>query len=308
MHCDSNNNSICADNQSNKWQITLTSKNCTIRKHLEGWQIYPKSASNEEKNLQLVLTVPKLNINSQCADERIKTVDAEICCNRENLEEILEAKDRENDQENGNIILTDYLKLVTDDEAKINFLLKVLTRTIIDHKYYVICGTFPALKKPLTDRGWLEKKAIRKIISTIPDTYEDGLDQIEKLLQTSPDFIWYTNKKPNIRMDDKTIVNKFAGSYFTSKIDMCNNLENAYWFYETGVSDIQFPRCYNIYQSAQMDEFIQDYYITACFGILKWFLLLTNLVGAKNTWSLNGTIPIDAILFALKRCIEYIRL
>lgn len=99
-------------------------------------------------------------------------MDAEICCNRENLEEILEAKDRENDQENGNIILTDYLKLVTDDEAKINFLLRVLTRAIIDHKYYVICGTFPALRKPLADRGWLEKKAIRKIISMTPDTYE----------------------------------------------------------------------------------------------------------------------------------------
>lgn len=56
-----------------------------------------------------------------------------------------------------------------------------------------------------------------------------------------------------------------------------------------------------------MDEFIQDYYITACFGILKWFLLLTNLVGAKNTWSPNGTIPIDVISFASERCIEYIR-
>lgn len=39
MHCDGNDNSIiCADNQS-KWQITLTSKNCTIKKHLEGWQV-----------------------------------------------------------------------------------------------------------------------------------------------------------------------------------------------------------------------------------------------------------------------------
>lgn len=113
-----------------------------------------------------------MNINSQCAVERTKTVDAEICCNRENLEEILGAKDRESDQENGNIILTEYLKLVTDDETKINFLLKILTRAIIDHKYYVICGTFPALRKPLADRGWLEKKAVRKMISMTPDTYE----------------------------------------------------------------------------------------------------------------------------------------
>lgn len=29
---------------------------------------------------------------------------------------------------------------------------------------------------------------------------------------------------------------------------MCNNLEKAYWFYEAGVSNIQFPRCYNFYQ------------------------------------------------------------
>lgn len=40
MHCDSNNSIICVDNQSShKWQITLMSKNCTIRKQLEGWQV-----------------------------------------------------------------------------------------------------------------------------------------------------------------------------------------------------------------------------------------------------------------------------
>ncbi|XP_018363044.1 PREDICTED: tubulin glycylase 3A-like [Trachymyrmex cornetzi] len=148
-----------------------------------------------------------------------------------------------------------------------------------------------------------------KMLTDISDMYAvglNGLQQLEKLLRTPADFIWYTNKRPAIRTDDKTIVNKFAGSYFTSKVDMCNNLEKAYWFYETGVSNIQFPRCYNFYQSAQMEEFIQDYYITACFGILKWFTLLANLVGPKNTWSPNGTIPINAISFALERCEEYI--
>ncbi|XP_072767278.1 tubulin glycylase 3A-like [Anoplolepis gracilipes] len=282
MYCSSNNNNnstICADNQS-KWQITLTSKNCTIRKRFKGWQICPKSASNGEKNLQLLLTVPKLNINSQCEVERIKTVDAEIGCNRENLEELLEAEDRENNQENGNIILTEYLKLITDDEAKINFLLKILTRAIIEHKYYVICGTFPALRKPLADRGWLEKRAIRKMISISPDTYEDGLEQIEKLLQTPADFIWYTNRKTNIRADDKTIMNKFVGSYFTSKIDMCNNLENAYWFYETGVSNVQFPRCYNMYQEL----------VTSVRNVMKTVIkyrLQSRIDGIRNIWILK---------------------
>ncbi|XP_018394129.1 PREDICTED: tubulin glycylase 3A-like [Cyphomyrmex costatus] len=116
-----------------------------------------------------------------------------------------------------------------------------------------------------------------KILTDISDMYAiglNGLQQIEKLLRVPADFIWHTNKRPTIRTD-KTIVNKFAGSYFTSK-------------------------------SAQMEEFIQDYYITACFGILKWFTLLANLVGPKNTWSPNGTIPITVISFALERCVEYI--
>ncbi|XP_011701651.1 PREDICTED: tubulin glycylase 3A-like [Wasmannia auropunctata] len=301
MHCD---NLVSTDSQS-KWQITLSSKNCTIKKHFESWQICRKDASNVEKDLRLILTVPKLKINSQlCSAETInKTADAEICCNRENLEELFEAENNESDRENGNIILTDYLKLVKNDEVRINLLLKILTKAVDEHKCYMICGTFPILKKPLTDRGWIEKRAIKKMISIASNTYEDGLQQIVKLLRVPADFIWYMNKRPVIRPDDKIIVNKFAGSYFTSKVDMCNNLEKAYWFYEAGVSNIQFPRCY---QSAQMEEFVQDYYITACFGILKWFSLLANLVGPKNTWSPNGTIPVNAISFALERCLEYI--
>lgn len=193
--------------------------------------------------MRLILTVPKSKANKQCVAETIKTADAEICCNREDLEELLGAEHKENDRENGNIILTDYLKLITNDEARINLLLKILTIAVNEHKCYVICGSFPSLRKPLMDRGWVEKRAIRKMISISLNTYEgciffyiyfglsllsqfesqclllsDGLQQIEKLLRIPADFIWYTNKKPVIRTDDKTIINKFAGSYFTSKV------------------------------------------------------------------------------------------
>ncbi|XP_012054066.1 PREDICTED: uncharacterized protein LOC105617099 [Atta cephalotes] len=216
MHCDDDDSVVCIDSQS-KWQIILSSKNCTIKKHFEGWQIYPKDVNTDEKNLQLILTVPKLKSNSQYATETIKTADAEICCNREDLKELLGA-DKESDQENGNIRLTDYLKLITNDEARINLLLKILTKALAEHKCYVIYGTFPVLRKPLTARGWIDKKAIRKMISIPPNTYEGhGLQQLEKLLRIPADFIWHTSKRPTIRTDDKTIVNKFAGSYFTSK-------------------------------------------------------------------------------------------
>lgn len=101
-----------------------------------------------------------------------QNADVEICCNREDLEDLLEAQDKESDQETGNIILIDYLKLVTNNETRINLLLKILTKAVNEHKCYVICGTFPILKKPLTDRGWIEKRAIKKMISIAPNTYE----------------------------------------------------------------------------------------------------------------------------------------
>lgn len=167
----------------------------------------------------------------------METADAEICCNREDLDELLETK--KNDH-NGNIVLKKYLQLITDPEIKISFLLKTLTKAIQEHKCYIIYGTFPALRKPLANRGWIEKRAIRKMIP-VSDMYAgcinaqiargklhqvkrifsltDGSEQIEKLLRTPSDFIWYTSRKMAIiRADERTIVNKFAGSYFTSKV------------------------------------------------------------------------------------------
>ncbi|XP_011877280.1 PREDICTED: uncharacterized protein LOC105567214 [Vollenhovia emeryi] len=187
MHCDSDSSVVCTDSQY-KWQITLSSKNCTIKKHFEGWQvgivdrefitdisityISSQNAINGEKDLRLTLTVPKLEINSQCTVETTKTADAEICCNREDLEELLEAEDEDSDRAGGNIILTDYLKLIRNDETRINLLLKILTKAVNEHKCYVICGTFPALRKPMTGRGWIEKRAIRKMMSIAPNAYE----------------------------------------------------------------------------------------------------------------------------------------
>ncbi|CAK9819532.1 Tubulin glycylase 3A [Anthophora quadrimaculata] len=163
------------------------------------------------------------------------------------------------------------------------------------------------MRKPLAKRGWIEKRFIRRVLSMSPENAEGGLDTIEKLLRSPANFIWYTNKKVTARTEERTIVNKFSGCYFTSKVDMCNNLENISWFYETGVSNIQFPRCYNVYQPAQIEEFVQDFYITACMGLLKWFLFLASIAGPNAVWSSEGTVPIKAILFALERCAEHIR-
>ncbi|XP_076241153.1 tubulin glycylase 3A-like [Calliopsis andreniformis] len=261
-----------------------------------------------EKGSQLILRVSDSKMNSQAIMhlQPVKTANAEILCNRDDLDDLFEDEEKENEHGHGRIVLKDYLKLLTTDQAKISFILKVLTKAVSEHKIFVIYGTFPVLRRPLSKRGWIEKRAIRKMLSMSPEMSEAGLETIEKLLRCPADFIWYTNKRVSVKTDEKTIVNKFSGCYFTSKVDMCNNLENVCWFYEAGVSNIQFPRCYNVYQPAQIKEFVQDFYITACMGILKWFLFLASIAGPNAAWSTYGTIPMTAILFALERCAEYI--
>lgn len=124
--------------------------------------------------MRLTLTIPKVNENSQCAKttRKIKTADAEICCNREDLQELFGVNDERDEEESGNIKLTEYLKLMTNDKIRINFLLTILTKAVKEHKCYVICGTFPILRKPLADRGWVEKKSVRKMISLSPDVFQ----------------------------------------------------------------------------------------------------------------------------------------
>ncbi|KAI4504527.1 hypothetical protein M0802_000077 [Mischocyttarus mexicanus] len=276
---DSKNNYDNVQNIDPKWQISLISENCMIKKHNQGWQICPKIMNKNQEDMINIVEEKK---------------SAAICCNRNNINDLLEEENKENESDHGSILLKECLKLLTTSEAKINFILKILTKALNERKIFVISGIFPVARKPLNKRGWIEKKAIRKMISLACITNEVKLDQIEKLLRQPANFIWYTNKKAfAIRTDDKTIVNKFSGCYFTSKVDMCNNLENVSWFYEAG--------------SIQIEEFKRDFYITACTGILKWFSFLTSIVGPNSAWSPDGTIPINAILFALERCVEYLR-
>lgn len=127
------------------------------------------SESDPEKNLRLISTAAKVKIDSQCAPKKVETANAEVSCNRENLDELLEAENDKIDR-NGNIVLKKYLELTTDAETRNNFLLRILTKAINKHKCYAIHGTFPALRKPLANRGWIEKRAIRRMILT-SDTY-----------------------------------------------------------------------------------------------------------------------------------------
>lgn len=104
--------------------------------------------------------------------EPIKTANAEILCNRDDLDDLLMDEEKENENTYGKIILREYMRLLNTENAKINFILKILSKAVNEHKIFVIYGIFPPIRKPLGQRGWIEKKFIRKMLSMSPEISE----------------------------------------------------------------------------------------------------------------------------------------
>lgn len=79
-----------------------------------------------------------------------------------------------------------------------------------------------------------------------------------------------------------------------------------HWYTEPGVALTKFPRCYNIHNSDSLEEFIDDFRITACISVLKW---LSNTLQKNSEQSLvvnHGKVPFSAIEFAISRLNEFI--
>lgn len=101
--------------------------------------------------------------------------------------------------------------------------------------------------------------------------------------------------------------NKFHKVPFTTKEGICASLRDFHqWFYIDGVSELYFPRCYNVFNPDELDEFIDDFRLTACIGILRFAIDTFNNKGVSALLSNNGTIPVTSLQFAIKRCREFV--
>jgi len=79
-----------------------------------------------------------------------------------------------------------------------------------------------------------------------------------------------------------------------------------YWYTEPGVANITFPRCYILHNQDQMDEFIDDFRLTACLGLLKWFAAMYAKGDPNDMAEESGKVPFSAVDFALERVNAYI--
>lgn len=79
-----------------------------------------------------------------------------------------------------------------------------------------------------------------------------------------------------------------------------------HWYTEPGVALTRFPRCYNIHNSDSLEEFIDDFRITACISVLKWLCNTIQAGGEQGLVTVNGKVPFSAIEFAISRLNEYV--
>lgn len=63
-------------------------------------------------------------------------------------------------------------------------------------------------------------------------------------------------------LKDSQIVNHFSNTgCFTTKVGLCRNLRNLIWFDNIDI-DSFYPRCYDLYDKNDFDDFVEDYKFT----------------------------------------------
>ncbi|XP_012541094.2 tubulin glycylase 3A isoform X2 [Monomorium pharaonis] len=198
---------------------------------------------------------------------------------------------------------------------------------IAAHHTFMIYGKSRVIRDCMLKRGWCEKFYRRNsggdlhfgvdsspvlLLASIGDLKDQQSKRLlisRMLTNHTVDFLWNTGSDwPGWPAQDNktTVFNRYCRAGFTSKVGLCSSVRQMHWYYEAGVANTLFPRCYNICQSDQMHAFIEDFRLTSCSSLLKWLVDKANVEDEDAVRSPTGTVPLKALDFAIKRCSDYI--
>ncbi|XP_054283024.1 tubulin glycylase 3A-like [Macrosteles quadrilineatus] len=216
------------------------------------------------------------------------------------------------------------------NSTKLKSLKQLADKAVEHHKTFTILGRFPSIRDALRARGWVQNfDALSQQRPQLPNytrpvhkdeegsgppmspTSEESADRdsqlISRLLRDTPvNFIWAMGDYIDWKyLSKSTIVSRFPRVYFTTKVGLCNYLQQTHWFCEAGVSNTLFPRCYNIATEDDLNAFITDFRLTACLSLLH---LLVQAIDndQPDTFSEDGKVPLTAVEFAARRCTEFV--
>ena len=164
--------------------------------------------------------------------------------NKENLKCEIDSKKKEiiifeNSSFNNNGISTEKKYNEKNKEAFIKW---KQSKCLMEKKIFICSRIYPDLKLALEKRNWVEN----------PDQESTFFDLKWSLRKLDIDFN---------TLNSNQIVNHFNGNTkITRKADLCKNLRNLIWFRNVEMYSF-FPRCYDLSEANDLDEFIEDFKI-----------------------------------------------
>ncbi|KAJ8683626.1 hypothetical protein QAD02_019418 [Eretmocerus hayati] len=219
----------------------------------------------------------------------------------------------------------------TTSQQMENFLrIKEIVKKAIAAKHtFMIHGRAKVVRECLLARGWCEKfhkkspqinGELQLSVDSSPTALLAGVGNLndkanERVLISrmlgnhTINFLWNSGSEwtgwPS-QENKSTIFNRYTRANFTSKVGLCSNVRQMHWYYEAGIANTLFPRCYNISQPDQMHAFIEDFRLTACLSLLKWLVDEVKIGGEDSVRATNGIVPLRALDFAIGRCSDFI--
>ncbi|XP_062546050.1 tubulin glycylase 3A-like [Armigeres subalbatus] len=220
---------------------------------------------------------------------------------------------------------------------RLNELRKKVQDASKHHRVFLVRGSFHTVRRALTERGWVEKLdgfrakpqantsssgfILEDLVQQLPERKpgESRKNHIVKcersimsrfLEHTPIDLLWTARREKadwlDMTKNSSLIINRFSKAPFTTKEGLCSALHDFHWFYEEGMSETYFPRCYNVWNPEELNEFIDNFRLTSSMGLLKWLVEANEKEGMDAILSDEGKVPGSCINFALSRCKEYL--
>lgn len=232
-------------------------------------------------------------------------------------------------------------RFITSD--RINKLRRIALDAAKQHKTFTIRGCFYSIRRGLMARGWVEKFDIHRrqtgqvlcqstgmaneMELLLPECKPGSSRRahiskcerniVSRFLENKPiDFLWCARKERSDFTDmvknPGMTVSRLNRNPFTSKSGMCSVLRDFHWFFEEGTAELYYPRSYNVFLADDLAEFIDDFRMSACIAMLRYFVESADndCYNTNNEddagWS-PTTIPVTAVQFAIEQCRRYVR-
>ncbi|XP_056633215.1 tubulin glycylase 3A-like [Diorhabda sublineata] len=307
---------------------SLSHFNVTHKRHKMGTELAGKKENmaaadggGTQNKSATIPSTPKDPMKSSSPVHRVTSADNQIK-HKEDHPNSLSNNNKSNSYVEGK-----YRMVITSERLlKLRKTMEMATR---DHKVFSIRGGWPVIRRELLKRNWLEKvepavkqkfSAIDDVTSNLPakqdwestQSYEEKCEKtiISRMLQNyDVDFYWSMRKDQcdlQHRANSFKLLNRFSRSLYASKEGLALLLQQSYWYNESGVASINFPRTYVLGFPDHYNFFVDDFRMTACLGLLKWFEETYENGDKHDIQSAEGKVPYATLQFAIDRCNDYI--